>query len=331
MSSYPSQTTLANRLLQFGPVRRFDSWIHALPHPPVVVEIAGPHVAVARWVGKSSHLEDVAVEVLPAGAVMPSTLETNIVQPEAVRSALRQVFRRVPVNGAQIALLVPDLVIRVFILPFDSLPRRASDALPLLRWRLKKSVPFDVEETVFSWMRQDAREGGLEVVTAVGRQPIVREYENLIESLGARAGVVLSSTLATLPLLEERGSTLLVRLCGKTLTTVIVRGANLCLYRSTELRTESEALETQAVLDEVFPAVAYYQDSWGESLDRARLSGFGGVESVFGEALAQEIRIPVGSMSDAVGAESLDTSAKDLIPHGLDALFGWMMNSKSSH
>jgi hypothetical protein len=36
-------------------------------------------------------------------------------------------------------------------------------------------------------------------------------------------------------------------------------------------------------------------------------------------------------MSDAVGAESLDVSAKDLIPHGLDALFGWMMNSKSSH
>jgi len=267
--------------------------------------------------------------LLPAGAVMPSTLETNIVQPEAVRSALRQIFGRVPVSGTHVALLVPDLVVRVLILPFDSLPRRASEALPLLRWRLKKSVPFDVEETAVSWMRQEAREGGLEIVTAVARQPIVREYEALIESLGARVGVVLSSTLATLPLLEERGSTLLVRICGKTLTTVIVRRTDLCLYRSTELRMDAATLEPRAILDEVFPAVAYYQDSWGETIDRARLSGFGGVESLIGAALAEELKIPAGSMSDAVGAQSLDASAKDLIPHGLDALFGWMMNSRS--
>jgi type IV pilus assembly protein PilM len=329
LNSYASQSGLANRFLNAGPVRRFDRWMHAMPHPPVVVEIAGPHVAVARWGGRGGHLEDVAVEPLPAGAVMPSTLETNIVQPESVRSALRQVFGRVPIGGAQVALLVPDLVVRVFILPFDSLPRRGGEALPLLRWRLKKSVPFDVEETAVSWMRQEAREGGLEVVTAVARQPIVREYEALVESLGARIGVVLSSTLATLPLLDDRGSTLLVRICGKSLTTAIVRGPNLCLYRSAELRTEAEALETQAILDEIFPAVAYYQDSWGETIDRVRLSGFGGMEILFGETLAQEIKIPVGSMSDAVGAQSLDPSATDLIPHGLDALFGWMMNSKS--
>lgn len=299
-----------------------------MPQPPVVVEIAGPHVAVARSGGKGGYLEGVAAESLPPGSVMPSTLETNIVQPEAVRSALRKIFGRVPVHGARVALLVPDLVVRVFLLPFDTLPRRASEALPLLRWRLKKIVPFDVEETVVSWMRQDAREGGLEIVTAVARQPIVREYEALIESLGARADVVLSSTLAVLPLLEERGATLLVRLCSKTLTTVVVRGANLCLYRSTEMRADA-ALEPQAMLDEVFPAVAYYQDSWGETIDRVRLSGFGAKESSLGQRLAEELQIPAGSMNDAIGVQSFDASAKDLIPHGLDALLGWIMNRKS--
>jgi type IV pilus assembly protein PilM len=328
LSSYPSQASIANRFLHLGPVRRFDGWLNAMPHPSVVVEIAGPHVAVARWGGKHGRLEDVAVEVLPAGAVMPSTLETNIVQPEAVRAGLRQIFSRVSVDGSPVALLVPDLVVRVFILPFDNLPRRASEALSLLRWRLKKSVPFDVEETSVSWMRQDAREGGLEVVAAVARQPIVREYEALVESLGTRAGVVVSSTLATLPLLDERGSTLLVRICGKTLTTAIVRASNLCLYRSTERRTDTATLEPQAILDEVFPAVAYYQDSWGETIDRVRLSGFDGAESSFSEALAEELKIPAMSMSDVGGADSLDSSARDLISHGLDALFGWMMNGK---
>jgi len=329
LSSAANQSSLSNRFFEMGFVQRLERWLQAMPHPPVVVEIASSHVAVARWVGKSGRLEGVAAEPLPSGAVMPSPVETNVTQPDAVRSVLRRIFGRVAPGGAPIALLIPDPVVRVFILPFDTLPRRAGDALPLLRWRLKKSVPFDVDDTVVSWMRQTGRDGTLEVLTAVARQPIIREYEGLIEPLGARAGVVLSSTLAALPLLEERGSTLLVRLCGKNLTTVIVHGANLCVYRSTEVRADAAALEPQAVLDEVFPAVAYYQDSWGSTIDRARLSGFDTREAVFSQALAEELKIPADSITHAEKAQSLDPAAKDLITHGLDALAGWMLNGGS--
>ncbi len=256
MTSLTSTDSVANQFYRVGLVGRIDRWLHAMPHPSLVVEIAGEHVAAARWGQRRGHLEGVAVEALPVGAVMPSTVEINITQPDAVRSALRRVLTRIPDRGAPIALLVPDLAVRVFILPFDNLPRKAQDALPLLRWRLKKSVPFDVDETVVSWNRQDGREGNLEVVIAVARQQVVREYEQIVESLGAHAGVVLGSTLATLPLLEERGSTLLVRLCGKMLTTVITQGSNLCVYRTSEMPSEAKLLEPQAMLDEVFPAVA---------------------------------------------------------------------------
>ena len=327
MSSSASQGSFSNQFFQMGFVQRVEGWLQAMPHPQVVVEIAAPHVAIARWAGASGHLEGVAAEIIPSGSVMPSPVETNITQPDAVRAVLRRIFDRVEPGNAPIALLVPDPVVRVFILPFDTLPRRSSDALPLLRWRLKKSVPFDVDDTVVSSMRQVGRDGGLEVLTAVARQPIVREYEALIESLGARPGVVLSSTLAALPLLDERGATLMVRLCGKNLTTVIVLGANLCVYRSTEVRADAAALEPQAMLDEVFPAVAYYQDSWGSTVDRAHLSGFGARESVFSQALSEELKITAGSIADAQSLRSLDQAGKDLIPHGLDALAGWMMNA----
>ncbi len=323
-----STQSLASRFYNIGIVRRFDHWLHAMPHPSVVVEVAAEHVAVARWGSKRGHLDGVAVESLPAGSVMPSPIETNVTQPEAVRAALRRTFNRVPAGGAPIALLIPDQVVRVFILPFDDLPRRSNEALPLLRWRLKKSVPFDVDETVVAWMRQAARDESLEVVTSVARQKIVREYEELIEPLGVTSSVVLSSTLATLPLVEERGATLLVRLSGRTLTTVITRGVSLCVYRSTEMRTDAATLEPQAVLDEVFPAVAYYQDTWNDSIDRARITGFGEREPLFGKAIAEELRIVTGPMSDADGAVSLEGPASDLVSHGLDALVGWMLNSR---
>jgi type IV pilus assembly protein PilM len=321
-----STATFESKVYQVGIVRRIDRWLHAMPHPPMIVEMAPHYVAAAREAGTGVRLDGVAVEPLPAGSVMASPVETNVTQPDAVRGALRRVFGHIPPHGSPVTLVVPDQVVRLFILPFDKLPRRASEALPLLRWRLKKSVPFDMDETVVSWSRQGGRDGSLEIVAAVARQRIVREYEEIIESLGTHAGVVVSSTLATLPLLEETGATLLARLSGKTLTTVIVHGASLCVYRSTDMPAEAAQLDPQAMLDEIFPAVAYYQDTWGFAIDRARLSGFGDREASFREALAVELKIPVGSLTDSEGAQRLDAGAKDLIPYGLDAVAGWMVN-----
>ena len=329
MTSLTGAENLETGFYRMGLIRRIERWLNAMPHPSLVVEIAPGHVAAARWGSSHTDLEDVVVESLPAGSVMASPVENNITQPDAVRGALRRVFNRIPTRGAAVAVLVPDPVVRVFILPFENLPRRVDEALPLLRWRLKKSVPFDVDETVVSWMRQPARDGSLELVTAVARQGIVREYEEVVESAGAAIGVLLSSTLAALPLLEERGATLLVRLSGKSLTSAIVRDANLCVFRSTDLPAEVALLEPQVVLDEVFPAIAYYQDNWDATVDRVRFAGFGAREQVFRAALASELKVSVGSMDEAEAAQSLSEPARDLIRHGLDALAGWTLNAGS--
>lgn len=318
--------SLATQFFNLGPVRRMERWLNAMPHPSLVVEIASTHVAAAQWSKIGGHLEAHAVEPLPVGAVMASPVDANVIQPEAVRSALRKVMTRVPPRGAPLAVLIPDPVVRVFILPFETLPRRADEALPLLRWRLKKSVPFDVDETVVSWMRQEGKEDALEVVTAVARQRILREYEDIVEPLDAKSRVILSSTLATLPLLSDTGSTLLVRMAGKTMTTVIVRDNNLSIYRSTEMSNYAPALDVQAMLDEIFPAIAYYQDTWGGSPDRVRITGFGAREEVFRRALSGELNCPVGSLADSETALLLNSSAKDLVQHDLDALVGWMLN-----
>jgi type IV pilus assembly protein PilM len=310
-------------------VGRIDGWLHAMPHPPLVVEIASSYVAAARWGAANSSLEALAEQPLPAGCVMPSPVEANITQPEVVRAALRRVLNEVARRGTPLALLVPDPAVRVFVLPFENLPRKSSDALPLLRWRLKKSVPFDVEETTVSWMRQSGRDGGLEIVAAIARQRILREYEQLVESMGARPGVLLSSTLAALPLLGDSGATLLARWCGATLTTVVVYGAALCVYRSTELAGAVKQFDPQAVLDEVFPAVAYFQDTWGREIDRAYLSGFDERGGQFRDALGRELRIEAESISAAAAVHGFDLRVKNMLYKGLDGLAGWAMNGGS--
>jgi len=319
LSSFASTSPVLSR----GPIARLDRWLHAMPHPSLVAEVAAHRVAAAHWGKGRGELESFAVEPLPPGAVMPSPVDANVPQPEALKAALRRLFVRVPHHGGPIALLLPDPVVRVFILPFETLPRRVDDARSILRWRLKKSVPFDVDETVVSWMRQQGREAKLEVMAAVARQRIIREYELAIEALGATPKVVLGSTLSSLPLLEDHGATLLVRLSGRTLTTVIVRGSNLCVYRSSEL---SRDLVAPAMLDEIFPAIAYYQDTWGESVDRARLAGFGSRDEVFRKALSEELRVSVEPLADTPEILHLGSGARDLIAQDLDALVGWTLN-----
>lgn len=300
-------------------------WLRVMPHPEPVIEISATHVAAAQW--KGSHLQSYGVEPLATGAVMPSPVETNVTQPDAVRAAMRRVMSRVGNLSGPVALLVPDPVVRVFILPFEDLPRRAEDALPLLRWRLKKSVPFDVEETAVSWSRQTARFGKLEVIAAVARQSIVREYEALVESCEAKPTVVLSSALAAVPLLPQTGSTLLLRVAGRTLTTVIVRGSTLCLYRSTELLAPRAQLASKWVLEEIFPASAYFQDTWDETIDRVLLAGIEEDEDLLAAAVENELKIPVRALRAAEISGSLDRGAQELMRKGLDPLAGWMANA----
>jgi type IV pilus assembly protein PilM len=300
-----------------------------MPHPSLVVEIAAGHVAAARWGVSRGSLDAYAVEGLPAGSVMPSPVETNITQPDAVRGALHRIFNKISHRGAPLALLIPDPAVRVFVLPFESLPRKTDDALSLIRWRLKKSVPFDVDETTVSWMRQLSRDGRLEVVTAIARHRILREYEELVESMDVRPGVVLSSTLAVLPLLENSGATLLARISGATLTTAVVNGESLCVYRSTELVAGARQFDPQAVLDEVFPAAAYFQDTWGREIDRAYLAGFGETNDLFRDALGRELNLSVELIAGASRAQGLDLQGKSLLHQGLDGLAGWAMNGAS--
>jgi len=79
---------------------------------------------------------------------------------------------------------------------------------------------------------------------------------------------------------------------------VIVNAGRLCVYRSTEMSGEASLLNPQAMLDEVYPAIAYYQDTWGGTPDRACVTGFAAREEVFRRALSAELKCPIGALAN---------------------------------
>ena len=125
-------------------VRKFVTWLDSAPHPPLAVEIATDRIAGAR-LSRTGGLDGFAVEALPPGSIVPSAVETNIVNMAAVKSVFESVCTRLRAKSEDMAILLPDPVIRVFVQHFDEFPRSAAEAIPMLRWKLKKSVPFEVD------------------------------------------------------------------------------------------------------------------------------------------------------------------------------------------
>ena len=308
-------------------VRRMARWFDAIPHPMIACEIAMDYVAAARWARTGMSLDGFAVEALPPGSILPTAAESNLIHPDEVRAAVGRVFSRLRAKDEEVALLVPDAVIRVFVLHFDVFPRKPEEAIPMLRWRLKKSVPFEAEETLISYMRQAPRGDGVDIVTGLARLRIVREYESLVESVGMSPGVVMSSTLAALPLLSDERPSLLARVAGSTLTTAIVREGVLCGYRCITLPSDAMHLTPQALLDEIYPLAAYYQDSWSEGIAQVRLAGLGERTEDFREPLERELHCPVGSLLNAALTEGkVRHDEQPLAERDLDALIGWTLN-----
>jgi type IV pilus assembly protein PilM len=322
-----SNDSVRQGIYQNGFIRRLARWLDSPPHPLIACEIAADYVAAARWNRGGKSLDSFAFEALSPGAIFPSPMESNIVDAPQVRAAVGRVFSRLRAKSEDVALLLPDSVIRIFVLHFDVFPRKAEEAIPILRWRLKKSVPFEADETLISYTRQTPREAGVDIVTGLARLRIVREYESLVESMGMMPGVVTSSTLAVVPLLPDARPALLARVAGTTLTTAIVREGMLCGYRCITLPADARHVTPQALLDEIYPLAAYYQDYWGEGIAQVRLAGLSNRVAEFREPFERDLKCPVKSVLTAAEEEGLfRANERPLADRGLDALIGWTLN-----
>jgi type IV pilus assembly protein PilM len=307
-------------------MRRITRWVEATPHPPLAIEISPDRIAGARF-ARTGAVHGFAVADVPKGAIVPSAIEANILNAAAAAETVRSVCQSLDAKEEDAALLLPDPVIRVFVQHFDEFPRTNQEALPMLRWKLKKSVPFEVDETLLSYMRQPSRGEGVDVVTAIARLRIIKEYEALLEAQGLRPGVVLSSTLAAISLLDDQKPTLLSRVCGTSLTTTIVRDGILAGYRCTELPVHVDALTPQLLLEEVFPVAAYYQDTWQEGIQAVRVAGVGNRLPEFARALEEEFKCEVRSLLNAAVSDgNLRADARPLADRELEGLVGWMLH-----
>jgi type IV pilus assembly protein PilM len=244
--------------------------------PPVAVEIA-PEGVLAAALPAPAQSPVYAFEPLPAGAIEPGIAEANIRATDAVVAAIRIALGKVSPRTRSVTVVLPDTSVRVFVLDFDSLPAKPVEALPVLRFRLRKMVPFEVEHAGVSYQVLVEKKNELKALVAVIPGPILQEYEAAVRAAGYEPGAVLPSSLAALAARESMEAMLTASLSGAALTTSITNGQDLLLYRTLDLPADT-ALRVEEVQRGIAVAAAYFEDKLQVRPRQLYYSGIGSAQ-----------------------------------------------------
>ena len=303
--------------------QRLPRWSRAPVEIKLVCEIAADYVAAVRY--HQDSVDAWAVRPLPPGVVRPAPVAENIPDTTPILQTLKQVVDAVADGQQRCALLVPDLLARVAILDIDHWPAKPEEADGLLRWRLKKDLPFDVAQAVLSYQVQSGR-GAYEVVAVACLQSLLRQYEQCAEVLGQHPGWVTLSTLAAVGCLPSPSAAdgapgqLLVKRDQTSLSLAILQGTAVRLFRSLPLTASASAGGQQALFEKLYPAVVYFQDQWGEPIREVLLVGFDDVVT----SLSQQFESEIGSPARLFDAGAHVPSRGEGLDHRLAACLGWV-------
>lgn len=244
--------------------------------PPAAVELMPEGVLAAALPSKGGSAVYAFVP-LAAGALAPGIEEANLRSPEAVAQAIKSALDDVAPRSRHITLVLPDTAARVFVLDFDSLPAKAAEVIAVLRFRLRKMVPFDVEKAGVSYQVLSQDKTTCRALIAVLPGPILEEYENAVRAAGFEPGAVLPSGLAALAALETEAPALTACFNGISLTTTITSGPDLLLYRTLELPSDP-AQRLADVQRDIAVAAAYFEDKLASPARQLYYGGVGGAD-----------------------------------------------------
>ena len=298
----------------------------ASPPPPAAIEVSSRRVSVVGLdQGGTRTITGHATELLPAGLLTPVLNGVNIHDPAAFAGVLHGVLDRITPRPKRVALILPDTVVKVSMLRFDRVNAKPQEFEQLVRWQMRKTVPFRIEEAQLSWEgAAETQGGGREFLVVAARRDIIESYERACEAAGVHAGIIdiasinlVNAVLATAPAAAS-GDWLLVHTAPESATLIVVRNGRVIFYRN---RPSEGAVQDMG--DLVHQTAMYYEDRLGgQSFGRVVLAGasaFGGDADHVRRQIEDRLGVRVDpldvrgtvSLRDriAAGQELLDTIA----------------------
>ena len=284
------------------------------PPPPYAFEFSYAGLSWAVRPESAGAAPLAGFEPLDPDVLAISPVKDNVLRPEAleraVAAALSKAGAHLSASGAKklkpAALILPDYSTRVAVLEFESFPADRAEQLSLVRFRMKKAVPFDLDEAAISYSARTIEVPGgprkHEVVAAAAPVEVVARYEAPLRAAGFAPGFVTSSALASMDLLEGLGLVMSAKLAGRVLTVTVSEGSHLKLARCVEL---GEGTPDEGLLEEIMgvlaPTVVFAEDELPARPKRLVTCGFGALAGQLAEACQRELQMDVMPLASPWG------------------------------
>jgi len=232
------------------------------PRPLWACEFTAQHIVVAGVDSSRKRIAGSVAAPLPGNTFVGSLSERNLLNSDAALDIARNALREVGARGFEISVVIPDDSSRIAFLTAENLTGTTRDREAFIRWKLKKSVPFDVDTAQIAYQVLGPHVGpdgkGTDIVVALSPRSIVQEYEELLQRLDLHAGYIIPSTLAVMNLFPAGGApkedVLLVKIAPDSITTTVFQNNRPRFYRR---------VGRIPVYDAVYPTMMYYQDKLG--------------------------------------------------------------------
>ena len=279
--------------------------------PKVACEIAADRVIAARASDSRQVLDLCSTSELAPGCVVPDLTEGNLRQRDAVVSALQEVLGNVGSRSRDVTAILPDAAVRVVLLDFEALPLKREEAEGVVRFRLRKSLPFDVDKAKVSYQAQSVN-GTVRVVAAVALNSVIEEYEAVFREAGFNPGIVLPSMLAALLAAPADRGTLVVKVDARTTSIAVLDQEQLLLFRTLE-NARGWAISGEQLAEDVYPSVVFFQDTYNTNIEQIFVSGISDVSSV------------TASLQSQTGAEVKELVKASQLGLGGGSILKWRM------
>lgn len=289
--------------------------------PRLACEITRDRVIAARASDRLPRVEMFTSRQLPAGAVAPGLGGPNVLNGEALRTAIKGALGAISGKVRDVIVIVPDAAIRVLLLDFEALPDKAPEIEAVIRFRLKKSLPFDVDEAAVSYELKRGKDG-VRVVAAVSPRAIIEEYESAFRDSGYDPGVVLPSSLAALGTVEGERPTLLLKVDPSNIMIAAAEHQELRLVRTLD-NPNGLDVSAEELAEGVLPSIVFFEDTFAAHVEHIFVGGVDRMDQV-GPLLHEHTGARVQELAPDISLEQ-NLSGEEIPPSLMAGIAGALL------
>lgn len=213
---------------------------------------------------RSPKLNAFSAHDFPAETIHFSFRELNVANPARFVSIVRETYAKLLTSVNRVSLSLPDCIGRVMLLNLETRFKNRQEGVDLIRWKLKKNFPLDIDSIHLDYqILRETETGGMITLVSVITKQIVNQYEDLLNESGLEPDQIDFTTFNLYRLFYERlnlsENSAFISFFGGILSITVFYEGIIEFYRSKEISTGE--FEAERIYREINNTLLVYRNN----------------------------------------------------------------------